>query len=221
MKISGFTDFSTKIFEIGVVPVVLIDDCSKAVALADALLEAGLPLVEITLRTEGAMDSVQNIARRRPEMLVGAGTVLLESDAIHSIDSGADFLVSPGVDPGMLKLAKERKTPFIPGFMTPSELALALKFGCRLAKFYPAVAAGGPSMLRTVVAPFLHRDIEIIPTGGINLQNMRNWLSTPRIRAVGGTWIASREDISGNRWAEITRKARSAVALAREERGQA
>ncbi|MDE0533270.1 MAG: bifunctional 4-hydroxy-2-oxoglutarate aldolase/2-dehydro-3-deoxy-phosphogluconate aldolase [Albidovulum sp.] len=209
-------DISKRISEIGVVPVVLIDDSSKAVALTDALLEAGLPLVEITLRTRSAMDSIEEIARMRPEMLVGAGTVLFERDATRAVEAGAKFLVSPGIDPDMLKLAKKLKTQFIPGFMTPSELAAALKFGCQLAKFFPAEANGGPSMLASVCAPFLHTNIGFIPTGGINLENMMNWLRSPRIRAVGGSWIASRADIDGSDWAGITRKARVAVELANE-----
>ena len=215
-NLTELNNVSTKISEIKVVPVVLIDDSSKAIALADALLEAGLPLVEITLRTNSAMDSIRNIARQRPEMLIGAGTVLSEKDALVATESGADFLVSPGVDIAILKLAKEKNIFFIPGFMTPSELAAALKFDCRLAKYYPAVAAGGPSMLSSISAPFLHTDIGFIPTGGVKLNNMKNWLQTPRIRAVGGTWIASREDIAENNWAEITGKARDAVELAKE-----
>jgi len=214
--LSEIIDVSKRISESGVVPVIQIDDSSKAVALADALLEAELPLVEITLRTESALESLRQISLRRPEMLAGAGTVLSETEAIRAIDSGSKFLVSPGLDLELLKLSKAKSMVFIPGFMTPSELAAALKHGCRMAKFYPASAAGGPSALSSIIAPFLHRNPDIMPTGGINLRNMKSWLETPRVLAVGGTWLATRADIAGGNWAEITRKARDAVALARE-----
>ena len=205
----------------GVVPVIALDDPGAALALADALLEGGLPVAEITFRTEAARETIAAIADARPELLVGAGTVLSEAQVDQAVDAGAKFALSPGLDAAVLAHAAERGLPFAPGIMTPSDLQAALRAGCGMVKFFPAMQAGGPNMLKNIAAPYAHTGIGFNPTGGVTMDNLADWLALPEVRAVGGTWIASRQDIAAGRWAEITAKARAAVARVAEIRGSA
>lgn len=208
-----------KISEIGVVPVIAIDDADKAIALADALLEGGLPLAEITFRTDAAAQAIENISVHRPEMLVGAGTVLSIEQLDECKHSGAKFALSPGLDPEILTHAKDLGIPFAPGIMTPSEILIAIRAGCEMMKFFPAGAAGGPNMLKNISAPVSHLNISFNPTGGVNLKNMDEWLTIPSVKAVGGTWIATREDINTSNFAKITANAKAAVSRVKEIRG--
>ncbi len=195
----------------GVVPVIALDDAAAALPLADALIEGGLPLAEITFRTAAARDTIAAIARHRPAMAVGAGTVLTEDQLDAAADAGARFALAPGLDPAMLAHAARRGLPFTPGIMTPSDLQAALRHGCGLVKFFPATAAGGPAMLRAIAAPFAHTGIGFNPTGGVTLDTLGDWLALPEVRAVGGTWIATRADIAAGRWDRIAANARAAV----------
>ena len=195
----------------GVVPVIALDDAAAALPLADALIEGGLPLAEITFRTPAARDTIAAIARHRPAMIVGAGTILSEDQLDAATDAGARFALSPGLDPAVLAQAARRGLPFAPGIMTPSDLQAALRHGCRLVKFFPATAAGGPAMLRAIAAPYAHTGIGFNPTGGITADTLGDWLALPEVRAVGGTWIATRADIAAGRWDRIAANARAAV----------
>lgn len=202
-----------------VVPVIALDDAADALPLADALIAGGLPVAEITFRTDAAAEAIALIAEHRPDLLVGAGTVLDAAQVTEAKSAGARFALSPGIDAEVLAAAKAADLPFAPGIMTPSELQIALRHGCPMVKFFPAMAAGGPAMLRNISAPYAHTGIGFNPTGGVTLDNLGDWLSMPQVRAVGGTWIATRADIADGNWAQITENARAAVARAAELRG--
>lgn len=216
---------TTHIFDqlasIGVVPVIAVDDAKDALPLADALLEGGLPVAEITFRTDAAAETIATISAERPDMLVGAGTVLSPDQVDEAVKAGAKFSLSPGIDADVLKHAKAKDMPFAPGIMTPSDLQLALKLGCSMVKFFPAMPAGGPKMLKAIAAPYAHTGVGFNPTGGVTLDNLSDWLSMPQVRAVGGTWIASKADISAGNWSHITENARQAVARVAEIRESA
>ncbi|MEM1288136.1 MAG: bifunctional 4-hydroxy-2-oxoglutarate aldolase/2-dehydro-3-deoxy-phosphogluconate aldolase [Pseudomonadota bacterium] len=210
-----------KLSSYGVVPVIALDDPQAALPLADALMKGGLPVAEITFRTSAARDAIAIMAEARPDMLVGAGTVLSIEQVDAATDAGAKFALSPGIDREVLDHAKTRSLPFAPGIMTPSELQLALKAGCEMVKFFPAMQAGGPAMLKSLAGPYAHTGVGFNPTGGVSVGNLADWLSIPQVRAVGGTWIASRSDIAAGNWSSITENAQEAVARVAEIRSAA
>ena len=203
--------------EIGVVPVIAIESVEHALPLADALLEGGLPVAEITFRTAAAAEVIETLCNRRPELLVGAGTVLDPAAVGTAIAAGARFGLSPGFDAEVVAAAAD--WPFAPGIMTPSDLAAAARAGIRTAKFFPASAAGGPTMLRSIAAPFAHLGIRFIPTGGVTEATMGDWLGMSSVAAIGGTWIAGTADIREGKWSDVTAKARAAVQAAAALRG--
>jgi 2-dehydro-3-deoxyphosphogluconate aldolase/(4S)-4-hydroxy-2-oxoglutarate aldolase len=205
----------------GVVPVIAIDDAAAALPLADALIAGGLPVAEITFRTAAARDTIAAIARHRPDMIVGAGTVLDEEQVDAAREAGARFALSPGLDGGVLAHAARRGLPFAPGIMTPTDLQAALRAGCRMVKFFPATAAGGPAMLKNIAAPYAHTGIGFNPTGGVMLDSLPDWLALPEVRAVGGTWIATRADIAAGNWERIAANAHAAVTAVAVIRGVA
>lgn len=207
------------IAELGVVPVIAIERVEDAIPLADALLEGGLPVAEITFRTTAAADALAALRDARPELLIGAGTILDVAQLHLAIAAGARFGLAPGFDAAIVAAAAAAGLPFCPGVMTPSDLTAAAGHGVRLAKFFPAGAAGGPPFLEAIAAPFGHLGIRFIPTGGVSEAKIGDWLQLKSVLAVGGTWIAKSEDIRQGRFAEITAKARSAVAAARAARG--
>jgi len=212
--------FFNQLREIGVIPVIAIESVEDALPLADALLEGGLPVAEITFRTPAAADVISILTECRPELLVGAGTLLNSESVKQAKSSGAAFGLSPGYDPTVVDAASQQDLLFAPGIMTPSDLSLAAAKGLRVAKFFPAGIAGGPAALNGISAPFSHLGLQFIPTGGITLSTMSDWLSLPQVLAVGGTWIARSEDIRAGNFAEITRLARAAreqVQLIREK----
>lgn len=200
-----------EIANLGVVPVIEVDDASHALPLADALISGGLPIAEITFRTNAAESVIREITRYRPEMLVGAGTILNEEQVDRALDAGAKFALSPGIDRNVLQHASARSLPFAPGIMTPTDLQAALRAKCQLVKFFPAVAVGGVQMLKNIAGPYLHTGIGFNPTGGVTLENMQDWLSFEPVKAVGGTWIASRADIAAGNWEAIQKNAAGAV----------
>ncbi|SDX54750.1 bifunctional 4-hydroxy-2-oxoglutarate aldolase/2-dehydro-3-deoxy-phosphogluconate aldolase [Litoreibacter albidus] len=203
----------------GVVPVIAIDDAADAIPLADALIAGGLPLAEITFRTDAASAIIKAITNERPDMIVGAGTVLTEAQADAALAAGSQFALSPGIDAAVLAHARKIGLPFAPGVMTPSELQIALRHGCEMVKFFPAMPAGGPAMLKNISAPYAHTGIGFNPTGGVTPDNLADWLSLPQVRAVGGTWIATRDDIAAKNWDKISQNARAAVARVQDIRG--
>jgi 2-dehydro-3-deoxyphosphogluconate aldolase/(4S)-4-hydroxy-2-oxoglutarate aldolase len=202
-----------------VVPVIALDDAAAALPLADALLTGGLPVAEVTFRTAAARDTIAAIARHRPGMIVGAGTVLTEDQLDAAHQAGARFALAPGLDGAVLAHAARRGLPFAPGIMTPTDLQAALRAGCRMVKFSPAMAAGGPAMLKNIAAPYAHTGIGFNPTGGVTPDNLADWLALPEVRAVGGTWIATRADIAAGNWDRIAANARAAVETVASLRG--
>ena len=204
------------IASLGVVPVIAIEKASDAVPLADALLEGGLPVAEITFRTEAAADVLAAIRDARPELVIGAGTILDRGSLRRAIDSGARFALAPGYDPNIVDAAKEADLPFCPGIMTPTDLTLATARGVRLAKFFPAGVAGGPKALSGIAAPFAHLGVRFIPTGGVTQATIGDWLAVRQVVAVGGTWIAKTEDIREGRFKAIAQNAAEAVKTARQ-----
>lgn len=174
-----------RLAEYGVVPVIVINDAKDALPLADALLEGGLPVVEITLRTPAALEAIELIAVKRPEVLVGAGTVIDEEQVPQIKSAGASFALSPGCDPMAIGAAKAANLPFMPGVMTTSDIQTALRLGCRWVKFFPAMASGGLPLLKSLAEPYRHTGIRFNPTGGISIDNMRDWLDYSPVFAVG------------------------------------
>ncbi len=204
-----------QIEKIGVVPVIAIENPAHALALADALAEGGLPIAEITFRTRAAAEVLAILRDKRPDFLAGAGTVLDLESVKACKDNGAKFALSPGFDPEITAAATAIGLPFAPGIMTPTDLTLATRAGFRLCKFFPAGVAGGPKALEGISAPFNHLGVRFIPTGGVTLDTMGDWLKHRFIAAVGGTWIARPEDMREGKFAEITAKAKAAVERAR------
>jgi 2-dehydro-3-deoxyphosphogluconate aldolase / (4S)-4-hydroxy-2-oxoglutarate aldolase len=203
---------------LGVVPVIAIEEARDAVPLADALLEGGLTVAEITFRTAAAAQVLSILHQERPELMIGAGTVLDRASLDAAVAAGARFGLAPGFDPEIVEAAQAAALPFAPGIMTPSELTAAVKRGVRFAKFFPAGVAGGPTALEGISAPFAHLGVRFVPTGGVSFETMADWLKLKAVAAVGGTWIARTDEIREGRFAEIAKKARSAVGRAREIR---
>ncbi|HEX8940519.1 MAG TPA: bifunctional 4-hydroxy-2-oxoglutarate aldolase/2-dehydro-3-deoxy-phosphogluconate aldolase [Candidatus Limnocylindrales bacterium] len=196
-----------------VVPVVVIDDAAGAAPLAAALAEGGLPLAEVTFRTDAAAAAIAAMRAARPDVLVGAGTVLDPATVDRALDAGAEFIVAPGLNPAVVERCQERGMAVVPGVATPSEIEAGLGRGLRLLKLFPAEALGGPRYLAAIAAPY--RGLRFMPTGGIGPANLADWLALPQVAACGGTWIATTAAIAAGRWDEIRRNAAEAVALAR------
>lgn len=197
-----------------VVPVVVLDSVDDAEPLAEALLAGGLDIMEITFRTEAAAGSIERIAKSFPEILVGAGTLLTPDQARAARDAGAVFGLAPGLNPEVVEAATAAGLTFSPGIMTPSEIERALSLGCRLLKFFPAGAAGGPGMLKALAGPYGHTGVKFIPTGGISAANLTDYLALPVVAAIGGSWMVDRKLVADKRWDEITRLTREALEAA-------
>ena len=189
--------------ELGVVPVVVLNDAKDARPLAEALCEGGLPCAEVTFRTEAAEESIRSMTKEFPEMLVGAGTVLTVEQADRAIDAGAKFIVSPGFDPEIVDDCLERSIPVFPGCITPSEVAQAVKRGLEVIKFFPAEQFGGIDTIKALAAPYT--DIKFMPTGGINAANLEKYLAYDRIVACGGSWMV-KADLIRNEEFDIVKK---------------
>ncbi|MCL2742391.1 MAG: bifunctional 4-hydroxy-2-oxoglutarate aldolase/2-dehydro-3-deoxy-phosphogluconate aldolase [Planctomycetaceae bacterium] len=187
-----------------VVPVIAIDDPAAALPLADALLVGGLPIAEITFRTKAAAEVIRTIAEKRPEMCVGAGTVLTAENITAAVEAGAKFGVAPGFNPDTVKKANELNWAFIPGVCTPSDIEAALSKNCSVLKFFPAEAAGGLTMLKALSAPYSHTGVKFMPTGGVSASNLSEYLALPSVLACGGTWIATKTDLAEGKWSLIS-----------------
>ena len=198
---------------VGVVPVIVIEDASKAVPLAKALVEGGLYVLEVTFRTSAAAESIAAIRQGVPEAVVGAGTVITPGMAKAAKDAGAEFGVAPGFDPAVMAAAREIGLPFIPGIATASELSQALSAGAPMVKFFPAEAAGGVKMIKNLLGAFRFTGVKFMPTGGIGPSNVRDYLAVPEVVACGGTWIVPKDAVAAGDWAEVTRLAKEASSL--------
>jgi 2-dehydro-3-deoxyphosphogluconate aldolase/(4S)-4-hydroxy-2-oxoglutarate aldolase len=197
-----------------VIPVIVLDDVADAKPLAGALLEGGLNIIEVTFRTAAAAGAIEAITNEFPEMLVGAGTVVTPEQAKIAIESGSKFGLAPGTDPETIAYFKERKVPFIPGIMTPSDIQSAVKAGCQHLKFFPAGAAGGTKLLKAMAAPYSNLGIKFCPTGGVSLDNMNDYLAIPEVFAIGGSWLATKAQIASKDWSTITAQVKEALAKA-------
>lgn len=203
----------------GVIPVIVIEDAAQAVPLARALVAGGLPVLEVTFRTEAAAAAIRSIRREVPEAVVGAGTVLTVEQLRAAREAGAVFAVAPGFDPTVVAAARERSFPFCPGVATASELSQALSAGAKMVKFFPAEAAGGVKMIRNLLGAFRFTGVRFMPTGGINAENLGDYLSVPEIVACGGTWIMPKAALAAGDYATIERLAAEAAARVRAARG--
>ena len=198
-----------KIYEIGIVPVIAIDDAEKAVPLAKALVAGGLPAAEVTFRTAAAEEAIRRITAEVPEMLVGAGTVLTKDQVDRALDAGSKFIVSPGFNPEITKYALEKGAVMMPGTATPGEMEQAMSLGLDVVKFFPAEQNGGVAKLKAVAGPYTN--LRWMPTGGVNAKNLMDYLSFDKIVACGGTWMVKKDLINDEKWDEITRLTKEAV----------
>jgi 2-dehydro-3-deoxyphosphogluconate aldolase/(4S)-4-hydroxy-2-oxoglutarate aldolase len=192
---------SDKLHQLGIIPVVRLDDANNAVPLAKALCQGGLPCAEVTFRTAAAEKSIANMSATFPDMLIGAGTVLTINQVQKAITAGATFIVSPGFNPEVVGYCIEHEIPIFPGCMTPSEIERAISFGLDVVKFFPAEAAGGIKMIKALAGPYV--DMKFIPTGGINTDNIENYLGFSKVIACGGSWMVKDELIAAGDFEEI------------------
>lgn len=196
-----------------VIPVVVsLDRLSTILPLCDALAEGGLPIVEITMRTVDGEEAIRLVTKERPDMIVGAGTVLTLEQARRALAAGARFLVSPGLDPVIVQFSNETGVPITPGMITPSEVQTALRLGVEVGKFFPATTMGGAGTLKYMHGPY--PAMKFIPTGGISRDNMGQYLTLPNVLACGGTWMFGQERIDKPDFAKITQLTRETLAAA-------
>lgn len=195
-----------------VIPVVTIDDPQHAVPIARALADGGIPIIELTLRTESALTSLKLIANEVPDILVGAGTILTPGQAYAAVSAGARFLVSPGVTTSLLDYMLTLNIPVLPGVATVGEVMAVQERGIGDMKFFPAGPAGGPSYLAAIGAPIPH--VRFCPTGGVSLASAPDYLKLPNVSCVGGSWLTPRSAVENNDWQQITALARQASRLA-------
>ena len=197
----------------GVIPVIVIEDEAQAVPLARALVEGGLPVLEVTFRTKAAAAAIAAIRREVPDAIVGAGTILTAGQLKAARDAGAVFGVAPGFDPAIVAEAKAQDFPFCPGVSTASELSQALTAGCKMVKFFPAEAAGGVKMIKNLLGAFRFTGVRFMPTGGVNLANVADYLAVPEIVCCGGTWIVPKDALAAGDYGAIGKLAADAAAL--------
>ncbi len=202
----------------GIIPVIVIENEADAVPLARALVSGGLPVLEVTFRTKAAAAAIAAIRREVPEAVVGAGTVLTAAQLRAAKETGAVFGVAPGFDPAIVAAANEAGMPFCPGIATASELSQALSAGCRMVKFFPAEAAGGVKMIKNLLGAFRFTGVRFMPTGGVNLSNVADYLAVPEIACCGGTWIVPKDALAAGDWARIEKLASDASSLVKSLR---
>ncbi len=198
-----------KLREMGLVPVVKIDNAADALPLADALIAGGLPCAEITFRTDAAAEAIRTIRENRPDMLVGAGTVLTLTQLENAVAAGAQFIVSPGLNPEIVKAALAKDLPVYPGCATPSEVEAAMGLGLDTVKFFPAEAAGGIPMLSSLAAPY--GKIKFMPTGGIDASNLNKYLALPNVIACGGSFMVKGDWLKSGNWTAVKEATEQAV----------
>lgn len=208
-------DMMKRIEEMGIVPVVVIEDAKQALPLAEALCAGGLPCAEITFRTAAARDAIREM-KKKENMLVGAGTVLTTDQVDEAVEAGAEFIVSPGFNKKIVHYCREKEITIIPGVCTPTEVEMALEEGVEAVKFFPAEAAGGIAMIKAISAPY--GNVRFMPTGGITMENLADYLSYNKVLACGGSFMVSKKLIAENQFGKIEELTREAVSLLREIR---
>ena len=207
-------DLIERIEATAVLPVIKIDNAKDAVPLAEALKKGGLPAAEVTFRTDAAEEAIKLIAENYPDFLIAAGTVLTPEQADKAMNAGASFIVSPGLNPKVVKHCKEKGYPVIPGVCTPSEVECALDLGLTYLKFFPAEAAGGVKMIKAMAAPYTK--VKFMPTGGVSVKNIADYLGCKAVFACGGSWMVPADKIANGEFEEITKLTKEAVELVKE-----
>ena len=195
-------DVLSRLARAGVVPVVVIDDAKDAVPTANAMVAGGIDVMEITFRTAAAPDAIKAVAENCPDMLVGAGTILNLTQCKQAVEMGAKFIVSPGFDAEVVGWCIENGIAVTPGCVTPTEITAAVNMGLKVVKFFPANVYGGLKALKNLAAPF--GGVKFLPTGGVNNDNIKEFIDTPFIHAVGGSWVCPKADIAAGNWDKIT-----------------
>ncbi len=193
-----------------IVPVVVIENIKDAVSLAQSLIEGGIPIIEVTLRSNCALEAIELIAKNVPKMRVGAGTILNLTQLEQAQNRGAEFLISPGLTPSLLEHAKKKDMPLIPGVSSSSEVMQALELGYNALKFFPAEYCGGVKLLNAFNGPF--KGVKFCPTGGISADNMRSYLNLENVLCVGGSWLTPEDLIQNKEWDKITEICKRALA---------
>ena len=206
-----------KIQKIGIVPVVVLNYAKDAAPLAKALCDGGLPCAEVTFRTEAAEESIRIMAEQFPQMLVGAGTVLTTEQVDRAVAAGAKFIVSPGLNPKVVKYCIEKGVPVTPGTANPSDVEQAIELGLEVVKFFPAEPAGGLKMIKAMAAPYT--GLKFMPTGGINATNVKEYLAYDKILACGGSWMVKGSLVEAGEFDKIEAMTKEAVEIVKEVRG--
>ena len=202
----------------GIIPVVVLDDAKDAEPLAKALCEGGLPCAEVTFRTEAAEECIRIMSEKFPEMFVGAGTILTTEQVDRAVAAGAKFIVSPGLNPRIVKYCVEKGIVITPGCANASDMEQALENGLEVVKFFPAEPAGGLNMIKALAAPYV--GLKFMPTGGISPKNVREYLAYNRIIACGGSWMVKNDLVKAGDFAAITEMAKECVQIVKESRGE-
>ena len=211
------SDINARISEIGVVPVIKLNHPERDAAnLARALCKGGVPVAEVTFRAAGADTAIRLMKEACPDMIVGAGTVLTREHVDRALCAGAQFIVTPGFDPELVAYCQENGLPIYPGCTTPTDYHAALKFGLEILKFFPAEQSGGLAKIKAMSAPFPM--FKVMPTGGISLKNLKEYLSSPVICACGGSYMVTSDLIDNNKWDEITELCKKSVDIVKEAR---
>ena len=208
--------FTDRIFEAGIVPVVVLEKTEDAVPLANALLKGGISFMEITFRTACAAECIEIISKEVPDMTVGAGTVLNAEQAKLAVEKGAKFIVSPGLDVETVKWALANDIPVIPGCVTPTEIMKAISLGLKVVKFFPADVYGGIKAIKALAAPF--GQVKFLPTGGVSEANLSDFTGNRSVAAVGGSWVCKKDDVLEHNWEKITALSENAVRIIKETR---
>lgn len=199
-----------------IIPVIILENPDDTIPLCEALQQGGITVGEITFRTAAAAQALTIARERMPEFIFGAGTITTERDLTECIKAGAHFAVAPGCNPRIVRSSQERNLPFFPGVCTPTDIELALELGCSVLKFFPADAIGGTRMLKAIYAPYGHRGIRFIPTGGISEANLKEYLSLPGVLAIGGSWLVEKTLIKEKNWKRITQLTKDALFIVEE-----
>ena len=194
-----------------IVPVIALERAEDALPLGEALLQSGIPAAEITFRTAAAAEAIRRLRDAQPEMLIAAGTVLNAAQAKAAQQAGADFIVSPGFNPNTVKACQDMGIAITPGINNPMAIEAALELGISTVKFFPAEASGGIPMLKALLAPYAM--LQVMPTGGIGVKNIRDYLALPNVIACGGSWMVEKSLLAARNWEEVARLSREAVAL--------
>ena len=210
-------DVLKKFGEFGIIPVVVLNDAKDAEPLAQSLCDGVLPVAEVTIRTDSAEESIRIMSEKFPEMLVGAGTVLTTEQVDRAVGAGAKFIVSPGLNPKVVKYCVEKGIPITPGCANPSDVEQALEFGLDVVKFFPAEQAGGLAYIKAIAAPYVN--MKFMPTGGINPKNVRDYLGYNRILACGGSWMVKGDLVKAGDFDKIRDLVKEAVEIVKECRG--